>query len=122
MATKRTPIRRPPRGGNFSPKALEALREMQRLEDACTCPPRNWDRDQYWKFEPCSACNEWWDHHSILHHELALKPWQWPCVEHPDAASPYPAGSYADQHWQPDLEAQQLYKALEAALEKVSAT
>ena len=111
MSTKRTPIGRPPSGRQFSPKALAAFREMRKLEEQCTCPPRDWG-GKYWEFERCEACKEWWRQHSLLHDELRLEPWEWPAVEHPDAVSPYPEGSHAANNWKPDLEAQERYRAL----------
>jgi hypothetical protein len=92
MPTKRTPINRATKT-RLSPIALDAFRRMQ------TAP----------------TDDEWWSHHSILVRELRLKPWQWPAVEHPDAQCPYPVGSYAAQHWQPNLKAQARYRELERA-------
>jgi hypothetical protein len=114
MSTKRTPINRPPRGNRFTPAALAAFREMQRLADACTCAPVNWD-GEHWDREQCKACEQWWQQHSILVDELRLKPWQWPAVESPDATCPYPEGCYAAQQWKPDLAAQARYRLLEQA-------
>ena len=102
----------------FTLAALTAFRKMQHLEWACTCKPINWDA--YWEErEPCAACEQWHELHSILYHELKLAPWQWYAVEHPNTRSPYPEGSHADKEWKPDLEAQERYRALEAACGEV---
>jgi hypothetical protein len=116
MSTKRTPIGRPPQLTSFPPEALAAFRKMQELEGRCRCKPRDW-KGEYWKHTECKACQDWWDQHGILHEALRCKPWQWPCVEHPDSVAPYPTGSAAAKSWQPDLEAQALYRALAAACE-----
>src|SRR5262245_42848165 len=88
MATKRVPISR---GGvrTVTPRAIEAFRKMQHVWQACTCPHR----------QPCAACEEWWQAHSVLHRELRLPSWWWPAVEPPDAECPYPAGSEAAKWW-----------------------
>lgn len=117
MSTKRTPIHRPPRGGEFSPAALAAFRKMQRLDARCTCEPIDWDR-KYWDHDECPACARWWQQHNILWGELKLKLWEWPAVKHPDAMCPYPEGCEAALKWKPDLEAQERYRALDAALKE----
>jgi hypothetical protein len=49
--------------------------------------------------------------------ELHGRPWQWPFVADPRFnANPYPVGSNAHRGWQPDLEAQERWRQLEAAL------
>ncbi len=115
MSTKRRRITRSPRGGNFSPKALAAFREMQRLKNQCTCDEPDWD-GKYWQHEECAACAAWSKQHSILWDELNLLPHEWPAVENPDAESPYPPDSYAAQKQRPDFEAQARYRALAAAV------
>ena len=55
------------------------------------------------------------DLHYALWEELHCKPWEYPCVEHPDALNPYPPGSPAAQSWRPDERAQEMWKALDAA-------
>jgi hypothetical protein len=102
MPTNRTPIHRPPRTPRFTPAALDAFRQMLRLERECCCEPIDWDKE-YWNHKQCAACDQWWEQHSVLRKELQTKPWQWPCVERPGAGS--------------DLEAQARYRELEAALE-----
>jgi len=91
MSTKRTPLARPLRH-SISETALEAFRRMCELESQCTCPPRDWG-GEYWKHQQCAACDAWYDQHGILHRELAMPPWCWPCVENPHAQNPYPEGS-----------------------------
>lgn len=62
MTTKRTPIHRPPIA-KITPRAIELFDRLRRTRD----------RDR------------WWDVHNQLHEELRCKPWEWPCVENPDA-------------------------------------
>jgi hypothetical protein len=50
----------------------------------------------------CGGCERWWDLHSELHREVRARLWQWPCIQF--------------KHWKPDLEAQALWRELEAAL------
>jgi hypothetical protein len=122
MSTKRTPIHRPPRGDKFAPAALEAFRKIQKLFDECACEERDW-KGKYWDWEPCAACQERSRLGAVIARELDLPVWRWhPCVQHPDAVSPYPAGSAADKNWQPNLEAQALYRALEEAAARVTVT
>jgi hypothetical protein len=77
MSTKRTPLARPLQH-LISDRALRAFRHMRRLESQCTCPPRDWD-GEYWKHRQCAACDAWYEQHNILHSELAMPPWRWPC-------------------------------------------
>ena len=70
---------------------------------------------EYWEHEPCRGCDRWWKLHGKLHRELGCKPWQWPCIEHPDTVSGYPEGSEAYKRWKPDLEAQDCWRALDEA-------
>jgi hypothetical protein len=114
MSTKRVPISRSPKG-RISDAALTAFERLQALELLCSCPPRN-GHDEYWKFEPCAACDGWWDEHNILHREIGAKPWEWPCVQSPAVQNPWPEGSYMDSKWEPNVEAQERYRQLEAAL------
>src|SRR3954470_6284501 len=113
MPTKRTPLRRDLKR-KITPEAIDAFRHMEALRTACTCEPRDW-AGEHWKHRCCATCDEWWRVHSVLHNELGLRPWEWPAVEHPDAASPYPAGSYASEHWKPDERGRALYRELDAA-------
>jgi hypothetical protein len=72
----------------ISDTALRAFRHMRRLERQCSCLPRDWD-GEYWKYEQCTACAEWWVQNSILHDALQLRPWQWPAIENPATENPY---------------------------------
>jgi hypothetical protein len=90
--------------------AVKLFREMRLCH--CTCPPRDFDEPE---FTECSACKTWWSLHFDLHRQLGRKLWQWPCVQHPAARSPYPKDSPADRDWKPDVEAQALWQALAAA-------
>lgn len=68
-------------GRVVTPGALLAYRAMLDCEDRCSCPPRA----PYPKHTPrCAACEEWWEHHSVLWHELRAKLWEWPCTDEPD--------------------------------------
>jgi hypothetical protein len=108
--------------------ALAAFERLRWLEEHCSCPPRDWDdwpgkipnnQDRaHWErwYRRCAACEEWSVQHEILHSELGMKPWQWPCVESPATRNPWPEGSYKHGRWGPDLEAQSLWRELEAAL------
>jgi len=68
-------------------------------------------------FDAMRRCNgdRWWQLHSELCDELHTPPYAWPCVEHPGEANPYPADCAAHLSWQPDREAQALWRALDAA-------
>jgi len=114
VTTKRTPIKRPTRQ-SFSPEALAAFREMYKLARECSCPPIDWGGDYRKRPPPCSACDAWWEAHSVLHKALRCEPWEFPCVENPNTVAPYPAGSPAGKNWQPDVEAQARYRALAEA-------
>lgn len=115
MVTKRTPIRRATKT-QFTPAALAAFKEMLKLKTKCSCEPINWEK--HWeRGRRCAACDQWCEQHSILHHELKLPPWEFPAVENPDAESPYPEG-HINRTLPPDLEAQQRYRALEAACDE----
>jgi hypothetical protein len=94
--------------------AVKTFEQMRQLSRECTCAAIDW-AGEYDKREQCSACRQWWELHSFLHKELKRKLWQWPCVENPSARSPYPKGSPADLAWQPDLEAQDVWRVLRAA-------
>src|SRR5262245_25775226 len=101
--TRRTPIRRqhePP----VSETAIKIFMQMQRL--VCTCTPDK-------PFEDCPGCKEWSDLHSHLHRELGAKVWEWPCIENPAWGNPEPPGTHNHERWQPDLKAQERWKALE---------
>ena len=65
MPTNRVPLRRPrrePRFPRFSDAALNAFREMQKLE---------------------RKGHDWRNEHDILLRELGIKPWQFPAVQRP---------------------------------------
>jgi hypothetical protein len=103
--------RKRPHDEKLTPAALAAFRKMRKLERQCTCPEIDW-AGEYWKRQRCAACDAWWEQHSILHEEMHCAIWQWPCVENPNAVSPYPEGSFAAKNWKPDLEAQARYRLL----------
>jgi hypothetical protein len=52
-------------------RAIDLFDGMEALKESCTCAPADTIRE-------CPACKEWWRHHSTLHDELRLRPWQWP--------------------------------------------
>lgn len=78
-AVNRTAIRRASKP-KITPKAIDIFRQMEETDR----------RD------------EWWRLHGLLCSELKTSPWQWPCIQRPDAKLPDPA-------------AQQLYRELDAA-------
>ena len=89
----------------ITPEALDAFKRMQKSEASCTCPPGfDFVRDKR-----CRACEDWWTQHSVLHREMRLKPWEWPCYEHPDVECP--EGYRAVEH----KRAVALYRELERA-------
>jgi hypothetical protein len=94
--------------------ALAAFKKMLELDGRRRCKPIDW-KGEYRKHDECSACEQWWEQHCILHKALHCKLWQWPCVENPDAENSYPKGSEAARIWQPDLKARARFRALEAA-------
>jgi hypothetical protein len=109
--TRRVPLARRS-AAQITPTALEAFRRIRLLETQCTCLPRD---GEYWKHEPCPACDEWRTQQGILCRELAVKAWRWPAVEHPQTANPYPEGSAAAASWRPDVEARTLWRVLDEA-------
>ena len=72
MTTNRTPIKRPA-ATLITGRALDLFEAMGKLR--CTCPP-----PEPLRGEPCPGCKEWFGLHELLHSELKLRPWQWPCV------------------------------------------
>src|SRR5689334_20251897 len=112
MTTNRTPIAHLRRRFIITPEAIAAFEAMRKLRRACTCEPIDWG-GKYWESGPqCSSCQEWWRQHSILHHELKCKTWEWPCIEHPDSVTYFPEGSPAALAWKPDREAQARWRLL----------
>jgi hypothetical protein len=60
----------------------------------------------------CAGCERWWDLRAELRRELRCKLWGWPCIEDAHEGNPYPPGTYNHEHWQPDLKAQERWKAI----------
>jgi len=87
--TRRTPIARS-REPQVTETAVKIFTQMQR----------------------CSG-ERWWDLHDYLRRELHAKLWEWPCIEDPREGNPHAPGSYNHEHWEPDLKAQERWKALE---------
>ena len=113
MTTRRTPLRRDMKR-RLTPEAIDAFRRMEALRAACTCPARDWDGKPS-EHRSCASCEEWWDVHKVLHDALGRQPHEWPCIEHPDAVCPYPAGSFAAGQWRRDERAVALYRELKEA-------
>src|SRR5215472_16568631 len=111
MATKRTPIHRQPEP-KITPAAIRLFDAMRRCR--CTCAPGDWG-GEYWKHTRCPGCERWWRLQNDLCDELRTPIWQFPCMQHPEAKSPYPPGCQADLNWKPDLEAQEQWQALAEA-------
>ena len=95
------------RTDGFSPLALTTFRHMLKLERQCEC------RDG-----KCDACKAWWDNHRILHRELELPPWSYPCIERPDEPCPFPKGSAMARTWEPNHGARARWGRLEQAVRK----
>jgi hypothetical protein len=112
MSTKRKPLNRPP-ALQITPLAIRLFTEMVAI--SCTCPPRDWD-GKYWVHEECAGCRRWWELHARLHDELRCRPWEWPCIQSPEAECPYPPSSPAVQSWRPTERAQQMWQALAGAV------
>jgi hypothetical protein len=117
MTTTRTPIRRPLRG-RFTDEMLDLFEAMRHLGETkpCTCPPVDWEHKWWVQGPPCPACREYRE----LHGQLAnlwpgVKPWWWPIIQAPDTRCPYPEGAGQAKRWQPDEEAQQRWREIEAA-------
>jgi hypothetical protein len=101
MSSKRKFVSRHPTRKPITEKAIAAFLKCEALAQQCECAPCDWE-GEYWKHEACAACTEWWDHHRIVHHELGCLPHEWPCFEYPQAACPYPEGSFAADRWHAD--------------------
>src|SRR5262249_21687508 len=72
--SKRTPLARQSLQPRIPPKAVELFNAMRRCR--CTCDlssPKRLHRG-------CPGCDTWWTLHSELDTELAMPPWQWPCI------------------------------------------
>jgi hypothetical protein len=99
MPTNRTPIRRSSQPA-ITPQMIALFDRMQRARS----------QEQY-----DEAHGQLWDCY-----QMALRPrtrpWEWPlCVDPRDDVNPYPPGSNAYRSWQPNLRAQEMWKALDAA-------
>jgi hypothetical protein len=90
MPTTRKRInRRPTR--RITQRAVDIFDNMEALAQSCEPACIN---------SECDACKEWWNRHSELHHELKLRPWEWPAYS-----------DFADD----DPQAMARYRALKAA-------
>jgi hypothetical protein len=72
--TKRTPINRPPAGGQITPETIALFDAMRRCK--CVCSERDMGGE-------CAGCRRWWELHDQLHAALKLKPWDWPATQNP---------------------------------------
>ena len=118
MSSKRRPLARPP-ALQITPLAVNLFTEMAAI--SCTCAPRDWD-GKYWGQDQCAGCKRWWELHAQLHDELRCRPWEWPCIQSPEAESPYPAGTPAAQNWRPNERAQHMWRMLEQAARETRRT
>jgi hypothetical protein len=91
LPTNRTPIARPA-ATMITARAIDLYESMSRLR--CSCPSPKPPTQG-----PCPSCEAWYDLHDLLHTELNLAPWQWPCVAR---QSPKRAGSPC---WNEDIAA-----------------
>jgi hypothetical protein len=93
--TRRRPVNRPPE----PPITVQAIRIFDAMKRCrCTCPPDV-------AYHDCEGCEKWWELHNQLCAEVNARPWQWPCVQNPNAPGNDP---------KPD-EAQELWRKLDAA-------
>jgi hypothetical protein len=93
--TKRIPVSRTPIP-QITPKAIQLFEAWKRASGKREC-------DLEW----------------ALLEELHGRPWQWPFIINPrHDTNPYPPGCNAHRSWQPNLEAQQRWRQLEAALQE----
>jgi hypothetical protein len=107
--TRRTPIARPATL-QISARAVglfEQAEKARRKRRGAACAVGIYG---YCRME-CPACQAWSDAHSELHRELALKPWEWPCLP----VCPHPPGSSAAQAWEPSGPELALWQTLERA-------
>jgi hypothetical protein len=89
--TRRVPLARSP-GMQITPRAVDLYVAMGKLK--CSCPaPKPITQGL------CPGCMDWYDLHALLHRELQLPPWKWPCVAR---QSPKRAGSTC---WNDDIAA-----------------
>lgn len=116
MTTVRTPINRTAKS-RITPDMIQIFKTMQELETKCACEPIDWEkhaRTGYYK--SCEACHQVGDLDWKLRRLMRLPPWVKYAVQHPDWETRFPAGSRAADSDQPDLEAQERYRLLEAAV------
>src|SRR5262245_30492549 len=118
MSTKRKPLNRPP-ALQITPLAIRLFTEMAAV--SCTCEARDWG-GKYWEHKQCAGCERWWELHAGLYDELRCRPWEWPCIQSPEAECPYPPGSPAAQSWRPNERAQQMWQALAGAAREARRT
>jgi len=76
--TRRTPLNRQHRPP-ITEAAVRIFIEMQ--VQRCTCSPR----DAGTNIKECPGCERYWAVHSRLSAELGCRPWEYPCIEDPDA-------------------------------------
>src|SRR5262249_34788203 len=118
MSTKRKPISRPP-ALQITPLAIRLFTEMEAIY--CTCAPRDCG-GKYWAQKQCAGWERWWEVHARLHDALRCRPWEWPCIQSPEAECPYPPGSPAAQSWRGNERAQQMWQALAGAAREARRT
>ena len=86
----------------ISERAVEVFREMKSLARRCVCGGSG----------DCSACERWWDLHSVLYREIGLPPWCWPVIRET-------LGRCMDRPWngirQGRLSQRDLWRMLDAA-------
>lgn len=62
----------------------------------------------------CRDDDRWWALHGSLCDELGTWPWEWPAIENPAGGNPHPPGTANHASWEPDEEARERWRALEA--------
>jgi len=117
--TRRTPIARRHR----PPVSLTAIKIFEEMMERCPCtcddsPSVCGDFDKH-PFRDCPGCKRWWELHSHLSREVRAKPWEYPCIEDPDAGNPEPPGTYNYTRWKPDERGHALWRALEEGVRQM---
>ena len=108
--TKRTPIARIGTALQITPRALElfaATERARRRRRSAACVVGVYGQCCM----ECGACQDWANAHSELHEELALKPWEFPCLP----ICPHRPGTQASRDWEPSGPELALWQTLERA-------
>jgi len=94
------------RDTHITPRAIEIFDAMRAIR--CSCDPDDCNTK-------CAGCKRRDDLDEQLMFELKLTRVVYPTIEDPLVRNPYPPGTHGHKTWQPDYEAQERWRALEAA-------